>query len=293
MYNLRTLTTSYSQDRGQYNDPYLYRFAQPDSIIPDLTSPQAWNRYSYVENRPIVLNDPTGQTSACGFSYSDPDCPKPPSESSPLPPSEPSIPPDPTTNSDNGDGGDSTWENINEFAYWLAETYLPANAKGSHWDLAFLFAPIPVLLGNLDIYIDISIITSSDGMIMFYFTTGDASLSSPQISIAISSGPIFGKGFDSPEDFRGDSYILFGGVSVTGILSGNADIWSASVADGKSLPEVWGYDGGLSLGGSLPPQGSGGLVLAHSEPISGVLQIPSIGFLICRIVYQCGRTIIP
>jgi hypothetical protein len=52
----------------------VYRFIQPDTLIPDLTNPQAWNRYSYVENRPIIFIDPTGQTSACGFTYSDPDC---------------------------------------------------------------------------------------------------------------------------------------------------------------------------------------------------------------------------
>jgi hypothetical protein len=40
--------------------PYINRFVQPDTIIPDLSNPQSWNRYSYVTNRPIILNDPTG-----------------------------------------------------------------------------------------------------------------------------------------------------------------------------------------------------------------------------------------
>jgi hypothetical protein len=35
-------------------------FIQPDSIIPDLATPQSLNRYSYVTNRPINFNDPTG-----------------------------------------------------------------------------------------------------------------------------------------------------------------------------------------------------------------------------------------
>lgn len=33
---------------------------QPDSIIPNPANPQNWNRFSYVENRPINFNDPTG-----------------------------------------------------------------------------------------------------------------------------------------------------------------------------------------------------------------------------------------
>jgi hypothetical protein len=42
------------------NSPYINRFCQPDTIIPDLSNPQSWNRYSYVTNRPVNLNDPTG-----------------------------------------------------------------------------------------------------------------------------------------------------------------------------------------------------------------------------------------
>lgn len=36
------------------------RIIQPDSIIPDLATPQSLSRYSYVTNRPINFNDPTG-----------------------------------------------------------------------------------------------------------------------------------------------------------------------------------------------------------------------------------------
>lgn len=41
-------------------DPNLGRFISPDPIIPDITNPQALNRYSYVYNNPIRYNDPTG-----------------------------------------------------------------------------------------------------------------------------------------------------------------------------------------------------------------------------------------
>jgi hypothetical protein len=50
--------------------PYINRFLQPDTVIPDLSDPQSWNRYSYVLNRPIRFSGPTGHwgdsDSPCG-----------------------------------------------------------------------------------------------------------------------------------------------------------------------------------------------------------------------------------
>ena len=43
--------------------PYINHFLQPDTLIPDLSNPQSWNRYSYVTNRPVNFNDPTGHES--------------------------------------------------------------------------------------------------------------------------------------------------------------------------------------------------------------------------------------
>ncbi len=40
--------------------PYINHFIQPDSIIPNPSNPQSWNRYSYVQNSPINYSDPTG-----------------------------------------------------------------------------------------------------------------------------------------------------------------------------------------------------------------------------------------
>jgi hypothetical protein len=40
--------------------PYLNRFIQPDSIVPNPANPQSLNRFSYVYNNPIQYNDPTG-----------------------------------------------------------------------------------------------------------------------------------------------------------------------------------------------------------------------------------------
>jgi RHS repeat-associated protein len=43
----------------QYS-PYLNRFIQPDTIVPEPGNPQALNRYSYAYNNPINLTDPSG-----------------------------------------------------------------------------------------------------------------------------------------------------------------------------------------------------------------------------------------
>lgn len=52
----------------------------PDSIVPDPTNPQSYNRYSYVNNRPLNFADPTGHRE-CEFD--DYCAPSPPSLSSP------------------------------------------------------------------------------------------------------------------------------------------------------------------------------------------------------------------
>jgi hypothetical protein len=47
------------------NDPSLHRFTQPDTIIPEAGNPQAWNRYAYAFNNPILYNDPSGHCPFC------------------------------------------------------------------------------------------------------------------------------------------------------------------------------------------------------------------------------------
>jgi RHS repeat-associated protein len=78
--NGSTVGTKY-QYTGQYNetsiglyfygarfyDPYLNRWAQPDTIIPLASQGvQAWDRYAYANNNPVRWNDPTGHEIPCG-----------------------------------------------------------------------------------------------------------------------------------------------------------------------------------------------------------------------------------
>jgi len=46
--------------KARFYSPYINHFVQPDSLIPDPSNPQAWNRYSYVGNNPIGYSDPSG-----------------------------------------------------------------------------------------------------------------------------------------------------------------------------------------------------------------------------------------
>jgi len=53
---------------ARWYDPYLNRWVQPDSIIPDPGNSQDWNRYSYVRDNPLKYTDPTGHW-ICGDYY--------------------------------------------------------------------------------------------------------------------------------------------------------------------------------------------------------------------------------
>jgi len=45
---------------ARFYSPTLMRFTQPDTLVPSPGNLQAWNRYSYVLNNPLLYIDPTG-----------------------------------------------------------------------------------------------------------------------------------------------------------------------------------------------------------------------------------------
>jgi RHS repeat-associated protein len=57
---------------SRYYNSQLGRFIQPDTMIPDPTNLQAYNRYSYVHNNPLNYTDPSGHNEYGGESPSIP-----------------------------------------------------------------------------------------------------------------------------------------------------------------------------------------------------------------------------
>jgi hypothetical protein len=48
---------------ARFYSPYLNRWLQPDTIVPEASNPQDLNRYSYVRGNPLKYTDPTGHFS--------------------------------------------------------------------------------------------------------------------------------------------------------------------------------------------------------------------------------------
>jgi RHS repeat-associated protein len=54
--------------QARFYAPGLGRFLSADTIVPDPQNPQSFNRYSYVENRPLNMTDVTGH---CGADFTE------------------------------------------------------------------------------------------------------------------------------------------------------------------------------------------------------------------------------
>jgi RHS repeat-associated protein len=66
---------------GRVQDAILGRFLSPDPHVPDPSSAQSYNRYSYADNNPVSFRDPTGfkKVGTCGTDW----CPGPNARSGP------------------------------------------------------------------------------------------------------------------------------------------------------------------------------------------------------------------
>ena len=49
---------------ARFYDPLLSRFSSADTLIPKPGNPQSWDRYSYVNNSPLMYTDPSGHVIA-------------------------------------------------------------------------------------------------------------------------------------------------------------------------------------------------------------------------------------
>jgi RHS repeat-associated protein len=73
---------------ARWYDPYLARFTQPDTIVPNPVDAKAFDRYAYVYNNPVRYNDPSGHM------CSDPEDPTPECENGQIPLEYPNNPND-------------------------------------------------------------------------------------------------------------------------------------------------------------------------------------------------------
>jgi len=59
---------------SRWYDSQLAHFTQPDTIIPDVGSSKSYDRYSYVENNPVNLKDPSGHLACSDAHVAEGDC---------------------------------------------------------------------------------------------------------------------------------------------------------------------------------------------------------------------------
>ena len=57
---------------ARFYSPYLNRWIQPDTIVPDPSNPQSLNRFAYTRNNPVKYVDPSGHRECYGYAPSEP-----------------------------------------------------------------------------------------------------------------------------------------------------------------------------------------------------------------------------
>jgi len=192
------------------------------------------------------------------------------------------------------------WAAIDAVSYYVAQTYFPADAKGSQ--VAFTVTLTPFVVGQIG---EANIVTTAKGTLQFYTTNDLQSMSplgdnahrgtippearnpaigTPQIGVSVTSGPIYGN-FNSTTQFGGDGAQAWLGIApLTEGPSIALDGWASN--DGS----IYGGDSGLGLGISYPPVISLGVAKITAVPRSEEIVLSGTQLLLCRIALQCGRT---
>lgn len=248
--------------RARFYSPQLGRFIQPDTIIPDQFNPQSWNRYSYVINRPVNLNDPTGHCLGviiCAIE----------TINAALFLSVRMIQNGGLTDSDFGDA-----------ANYAVPTIVSASKESLSLSYGVHVAPTVR---------SISLVTTARGEVQFFHektaTTNKIPHSGglPGITLSFTHGGIFN--LDKAKDYKGGAVQLNLSLPIfdVGGVTGEAYI---STGYTKTHKKVWGIDVGPYIG-----VGPTIISTAHinAEPIDNThFQLNGKGLLICRLLSMCG-----
>jgi hypothetical protein len=242
-------------------DPQLGRFTQADSIIPESQGVQAWDRYAFVNNNPVLHNDPTGHcfdmvscltedvmglALAAGYLA--------------------------LTAVKNGRVTKADWTTAADFG--LPPDPIAAGSKIEAGLIASAGAASPAA---------VSFVTTKDGDAQLFFESGFGE-ATPQADGYVTYGKIYGD-LTSASKYGGGAAQLSGGLS-DGLPGVTAAYWASS--DGK----IRGVDVGFTFGPGLPT--SVALMGTYAKPatfkgneIKYKLTGPTL--LACRALFMCGR----
>jgi hypothetical protein len=266
---------------ARWYDPYLNRFTQADSIIPNPSNVLDWNRYSYVRYNPLKYTDPSGH---CIGPFRALKCAL--TAVFVLGANIASV-------ATRGHG--LTDQEVGD----IADMLYPASHAGTQSGIQLVAAA-----GEHGVVGSFELVTTDDGE-MQLFSSGvstlpgnvhpkvpDEMMTIHQASIGIFRGPIDGELFKTTSDFSG--YSVSGFASGTIILPAlGGDVWQSVNIDSRgnviSHNDIHGKNLGVSFG--LGPVVSGGIAMMYSEP----LKLPKVepggwSKLVCRSVLEmCGR----
>ncbi len=245
---------------SRHYDPELGRFIQPDSIVPLASQGvQAYDRYAYTNNNPVIHNDPTGHCVDFASCLTE--------TSIGLAKATAYLA---VTVIRNGQVNNNDWLAAANFG-------LPPAAAGSKIEaglIASLGAASPAA---------VSFVTTKDGDAQLFVESGFGE-ATPQADGYVTYGKIFGD-LTSASKYRGGAAQLSGGIS-DGLPGVTVAGWVSSDS------QIGGVDAGFKLGPGLPA--SVALMGTYAEPATfkgNEIKDRFVGpeLLVCRALFMCGR----